>query len=139
VFVLYLNISNLNIANQSPTKFNPRLKPRLNLLLRVLQRPLAPRLLGPHGIDLRLGEALRLRRRVISEPRLLRDIGVRQIRGGTAVGALVHGAHNGAAETEVVLQRDFGVLDGAVVGPAAQVPDELGALRQACCAERVAL
>jgi hypothetical protein len=38
-----------------------------------------------------------------------------------------------------VLQADLGALDLALLGGAAQVPDQLGALRQAGRAQRVAL
>ena len=38
-----------------------------------------------------------------------------------------------------MLQGDLGALDLALVGLAAQLPDELGALREAGGAERVAL
>src|ERR1019366_2197274 len=54
-------------------------------------------------------------------------------------GLLVDGHDGGAAEADVVLQGDLGALDLAGVGRAAQLPDELRALRQAGGAERVAL
>src|SRR6185503_9939915 len=53
--------------------------------------------------------------------------------------AAVHRHDAGAAEAEVVLQGDLGALDLASVGLAAQLPDQLGALREAGGAERVAL
>jgi hypothetical protein len=117
----------------------PKLKPRFNLRLRILQRPLTPRLLTPHRINLFLGEALRLRRRVVSEPRRLRDLLVRHIRRRTPITALVHGAHDRTTKPKVMLQRNLGVLDGAVVRPAAQMPHELRALRDTSRAEGVAL
>jgi hypothetical protein len=86
-------------------------KPRLNLLLNILQRPFAPRLLTPHLIDLRLGEALGLHSRVVAQtvalPDLLVGDGLREL----AVGALVDGHHDGAAEAEVVLQAGVCALD----------------------------
>jgi len=58
---------------------------------------------------------------------------------GPASVAAVHGDDAGAAEAEVVLERDLGALDLASLGLAAQVLHELGALREAGRAERVAL
>ena len=54
-------------------------------------------------------------------------------------GAGVEGDDAGAAEADVVLQRDPGVGDLARAGLAAQLPDEFGALGEAGGAERVAL
>jgi hypothetical protein len=51
--------------------------------------------------------------------------------------ATVHRHDAGAAEAEVVLQRDLRALDLTGLGLAAQVPDELGALREAGEAELV--
>src|SRR3954447_22653773 len=52
---------------------------------------------------------------------------------------LVHRDHGRAAEPDVVLERDLRAVDLAVVGLAAQLPRELGALREAGGPERVAL
>ena len=52
---------------------------------------------------------------------------------------LVDGHDGRAAEAEVVLQADLRALDLALVGLAAQLPGELGALGQAGGAERMAL
>src|SRR4051812_46481513 len=60
-------------------------------------------------------------------------------RGPARSVAAIHRHDAGTAEAEVVLQRDLGALDLAGFGLAAQVPDQLGALREAGGAERVAL
>ena len=52
---------------------------------------------------------------------------------------LVHRHDARAAEAEVVLQREPRALDLALLGLAAQLPHQLGALRQAGRAQRVAL
>ena len=54
-------------------------------------------------------------------------------------GRLVDGDHGGAAEADVVLEGDLGAVDLALVGVAAQLPGQLGALREAGRPERVAL
>ena len=51
----------------------------------------------------------------------------------------VHGDDGGAAEAEVVLEGDLRAVDLALVGLAAQLPVELGALGQPGGADRVAL
>src|SRR5690606_32242189 len=56
-----------------------------------------------------------------------------------SAGPLVEGDHSGAAEPDVVLESQPGVLDLPGVGLAAQLPDQLGALREARGAERVSL
>ena len=104
------------------------LKPRLNLLRDILQRPLTPRLLTPHAINLRLCKPLRLRRRIVPQPIQLTNSLIALILRRTPISPLVHCDNDRTAQTEVVLQRDLGVLDTAVVRPAAQVPDQLCAL-----------
>ena len=47
--------------------------------------------------------------------------------------------HGGAAEADVVLQRDVDLVDLTLLGESAQLPVELRALREAGRAERVAL
>jgi len=54
------------------------------------------------------------------------------------LGLTVHGHDRGAAKTEVVLQPHLGPLHLALVGLTAELPGELGALRQAGGAQRVA-
>ena len=123
-------------------KRKTRSKPRLDLLLRILQRLLTPRLATPHPIDLRPREPLRLHGGVIPSPgppaHLFIDIFANGVRIGPAIRAPVDGHDGGAAETEIVLQGDFGVGDEAVRGPAAKLPDEFGTLRYSDRAERVA-
>jgi hypothetical protein len=51
----------------------------------------------------------------------------------------IHRHHARPAEAEVVLQRDLRAFDLASLGLTAQVPHQLGALRKAGSAERVAL
>lgn len=114
-------------------------KPRLDFLLRILQRPLTPRLLTPHGVDLCLGETLCLDGRVVAQTRGLCNLLIGKIGSSGAVGTLVHSDDDGATKTKVVLEGNLRVFDGAVVGPSAQVPDELGALSEAGGAQRVAL
>ena len=63
-----------------------------------------------------------------AEPRGIAPLRARSV-------AAVHGDDAGAAEAEVVLERDLGAFDLARLGLAAQVPDELGALREAGRAE----
>src|SRR5262249_12844792 len=53
--------------------------------------------------------------------------------------AAVHRHDARAAEPQVVLERDLRALDLTLLGLATQVPHELGALREARGAERVAL
>ena len=57
----------------------------------------------------------------------------------SVLGPLIHRHDAGAAEAEVVLERDAGAFYLALVGLAAELPDELGALGEAGGAERVAL
>ena len=52
---------------------------------------------------------------------------------------LVEGDHGGAAEADVVLQGELRALDLTGAGLSAQLPDQLGALRQPGRAERVPL
>src|SRR5688572_22328743 len=58
---------------------------------------------------------------------------------GRLLVAAVHGHDARAAETEVVLERNLRAFDLALFGGAAQLPHELGALREAGRAERMAL
>ena len=113
-------------------------KPRLDLLLRILQRPLAPRRPTPHLIHLRPREPLRLHRGIVPDPRPARHVAIRHGLVRPPVRPLVDRHDRGAPEAEVVLQRRRRVPDEPVVGPAAQLPDELRALREAGRAERVA-
>src|SRR5579875_2152828 len=57
----------------------------------------------------------------------------------SALGALIGGDDGGAAEPDVVLERRVDPRDLAAAGVATQLPRELGALREAGRAERVAL
>src|SRR3989442_5591422 len=59
--------------------------------------------------------------------------------GSVSSYAFVQRHHAGAAETQVVLQRQPRAFDLALVGLAAQLLDQLGALRQAGRAQRMAL
>ena len=96
-------------------------EPRFDLLLRILQRPLAPRRATPHPIDLRPREPFRFDGGIIPGPgrtgdfridlllsslitreRVVVIVGRRSV--GAAVGAPVDGHDAGAAEAEVVLQ-----------------------------------
>src|SRR4051812_36742803 len=61
------------------------------------------------------------------------------ITGSLAVGWAVGGDDHGAAEADVVLQGNAGVLDLALVSSAAQLPGEFGALGKAGGAQRVTL
>src|SRR5688572_11119639 len=67
------------------------------------------------------------------------------LRRGSSLGALaleplaIRRHHRGAAEAQVVLERDLGARHLALVGLAAQLPVELCALREARGAERMAL
>ena len=64
---IYFNsVTQRSLYVQISKFYNKPLKSRLNLLLNILYRPLTPRLLTPHGIDLCLCETLRLCRWVIS-------------------------------------------------------------------------
>ena len=54
-------------------------------------------------------------------------------------GRLVNGDDSGAAEPDVVLQADLGVLDLTLVRVAADLPGQLAALREASGAKRVTL
>src|SRR5262245_37827928 len=56
-----------------------------------------------------------------------------------ALGFAVHGDDGRAAESEVVLQGDLGLLHLALLRLAPELPVELGALREPGGAERVAL
>ena len=58
---------------------------------------------------------------------------------GLALGALVGGDDGGAAEPDVVLQGGVDAVDLTLVGGAAQLPGQLGALGQPGGAERMAL
>lgn len=86
-------------------------KSRLDLLLRILQRPFAPRFLTPHFIHLRLREPLGLNRGVVPNPRLAFDISILHDLIRLPVRPLVNRHYRGASKTEIVLQRDLGVLD----------------------------
>ncbi len=114
-------------------------KPRLNLLLRILQRPFTPRFPTPHLIHLRLREPFRLNGGIVPDPCLALHISVLHGLIRPSIRPLVNRHHGGASEAEIVLQRDLCVPDEPVVGPAAQLPDELGALRDPGRSERVAL
>ena len=57
----------------------------------------------------------------------------------SCIHALVEGDDAGAAQAQVVLQRQPGAVHLALVGLAAQLPGEFGALCQARGAQRVAL
>ena len=59
--------------------------------------------------------------------------------GRASGGRLVDGDHGGAAEADVVLEGDLGAVDLALVGFAAQLPGQLGALGEPGRPERVAL
>lgn len=107
------------------------LKPRLHFTLHVLDGPVGELFLRHGALDLFGGEALGLGGRVVAQTRDLADLLVRDRGGGLAVGALVDGHDDGAAKAQVVLQAVFGVLDQAVVRPAAEVPGQFGALSEA--------
>jgi hypothetical protein len=47
--------------------------------------------------------------------------------------------HASAAQAQIVLKRQPRAVDLAIAGPAAQLLDKLGALREPDCAERMAL
>ena len=82
------------------------------------------------------------RRQVRQEdhPRAARRRRLRGDRGPRlAFGALVGGHDGSAAEADVVLQRGGDAVDLTLVGGAAQLPGELGALRQPGGAQRMAL
>ncbi|KAB8670408.1 hypothetical protein FH972_026321 [Carpinus fangiana] len=111
----------------------------LHLLVRIAQRPDISMLPAPHAVGLLLREALGHDSRVVAQAGDLADLGVADLACDLAVGALVHGDDDGAAQAQVVLQAGVGAVDETVVSPAAQMPGELSALRDAGGAERVAL
>jgi len=88
---------------------------------------------------LRPSEALSLGSWVVSHTCNLCNLLIREILSSLAISTLVHSADDSASKAEIVLQSNFGVLDGAVVGPATHVPDELCALSETSGAERVSL
>jgi hypothetical protein len=114
------------------------LKSRLQLLQRVAQRIIAPCNPAAHLVDIRLRGSLCLDGRVVVESRRFHDFLIRQLVVAFAIRSLVHVDDHGASKPQVVLQSHVAV-DETVVGPSAQLPGEFGALRQTCCAERVAL
>ena len=103
-------------------------KPRFDLPLRILQRPLTPRLATPHPIRLRPREPLRLHRRIIPDPRPPLHLLIAHDLIRPSIRPLIHRHDGGAAQPEIMLQGDFCAGNEAVVGPAAELPDELGAL-----------
>jgi hypothetical protein len=86
-------------------------------------------------LSLFLGEALRLRGRVVSKASDFGDFGVCDRLGRFTVGTLVDGDDGRTAKSEVLLEGVPGlfVLDKAVVGPASEVPDQFGTLSKASC------
>ena len=103
-------------------------KPRFNLPLRILQRPLTPRLATPHPIRLRPREPLRLHRRIIPNRRPPLHLLIAHDLIRLSIRPLIHRHDGGAAQAEIMLQGDFCAGNEAGVGPAAELPDELGAL-----------
>lgn len=121
------------------TRFPLLSKPSLDLLLRILQSPITPVRLAPNGTCLLGREPLGLDSRVVAQPRDASDLVRLEGRSHGVVGAAVDGDDDSTPKPQVVLQTVPCLRDGAVVGPAAEVPDELGALGDAGGAERVAL
>lgn len=115
------------------------LKSRLDLGANVLEGILAASLLTPGLVNLCLGEALGLDGWVVAQAGDLADFLAGDLVWSLAVGALVDGDDDGAAETEVVLEGGGGAWEETVVGPATQVPDELSALSDTRGTEWVAL
>ena len=138
---MYASRTNLHIYIQSFSMHQhmTTLEARFNLLLNILQCPIAPGLLAPDSIGLCLGEALGLNGRIVSKAGELRDLSAADRLSDLTVGSLVNGADDGTTETKVVLQARRGARHQSIVGPATEVPDELCALRNAGGAERVAL
>lgn len=110
-----------------------------NLLLSVLESPLAGVLLGADRGGLGGSEALGLDGRVVAELVELANLGVGDLGGGLAISAAEDADDDGTTETEVVLEGVLGVGDLTVVGPATKVPDELGSLGDTSGTERVTL
>lgn len=86
------------------------LKPRLDLLLHVLDGPVRKRFLAEHLLRLLACEALGLGGRVVTQTVGLANFLIRHRGGSLAVGALVHGDDDGTTETQIVLQAVLGVL-----------------------------
>lgn len=111
----------------NPLKSSSSSQPRLQLLQRVAHSMLAPRNPTADLVNIRRRGSLRHDRRIIVESRLPDDFLIRQFTVAFAVRALVDVDDDGSSKTQVVLERHVAV-DEAVVGPAAQLPGEFGAL-----------
>lgn len=117
----------------------PDLKPRLDLLLRILQCPITRLILTPHRPCLLLRKPLCLRGRVIPQPIHFTHRRIIQLGRLFAVRPSIHRHDRRAAQSQVVLQAVLGPRDMPVIRPPAQVPDQLRTLGQPRGAQRVAL
>ena len=115
------------------------LESRQHALLHPSQRPLALAPPRPDPPRLFASEPPRRRRRIVPQPAPPRHRLIGQcLVARPAVGARVDRDHARTAQAQVVRERDARARDEAVVGPAAQMPGQFGALGQTGGAERVA-
>ncbi|KAJ3472311.1 hypothetical protein NLG97_g11098 [Lecanicillium saksenae] len=77
--------------------------------------------------------------RIIPKPTSLGNLLVAQLSILLSISTLVHRHHGGTAQAKVVLQGNVDVIDEAVVGPAAELPDQFRALRESRGAQGVPL
>ena len=105
------------------------LEPRLNLLLRIAQRPRAPLRPTPHPINLRFREPSRLSRRIISHARQLLDPLIIDPLTPSPVRSPVNGHDRRTPQAQIMLQSHLGPVDESVIRPSPKLPHQLRALR----------
>jgi hypothetical protein len=110
------------IASRSTSKAS------LNLGLDILQSPIGSRLLASCLVGLSRSEATCLRCRVVSKTVSFANLGIRDRGGSLAIRPREDCTDNSTSQTKIVLEAVSGVLNHSVIGPAAKVPCQLGAL-----------